>query len=164
VRLPKFSKKVIAIGAAAGLAMGAAGIAAAFFNATGSGTGSATVTTTSNVTLTGTSALSASTTTVAETVAISVSNPNTGHVTLGYVYVSSITAHAGCPAGSFVSTVPSSKSRVPTGASSLSGTELPKITLVTLGTTTPADRQTTCANPISYTLATSQTPPASVQN
>ena len=39
MRLPKFSKKVMAIGAAAGIAMGAAGIAAAYFTSTGTGTG-----------------------------------------------------------------------------------------------------------------------------
>jgi hypothetical protein len=43
VKLPKLSKKLVAIGAATGLAMGAAGIAAAYFTSSGSGTGSATV-------------------------------------------------------------------------------------------------------------------------
>jgi len=43
VRLPKFSKKVMAIGAAAGITLGAAGIAAAYFTTTGTGTGHATV-------------------------------------------------------------------------------------------------------------------------
>jgi len=43
VRLPKFSKKVMVIGAAAGITLGAAGIAAAYFTTTGTGTGHATV-------------------------------------------------------------------------------------------------------------------------
>ncbi len=42
MRLPKFSKKVIAVGAAVGLAMGVAGVAAAHFTSTGTGNGSAT--------------------------------------------------------------------------------------------------------------------------
>ena len=40
MRLPKFSKKVMAIGAAVGIAMGAAGVAAAYLTSTGTGTGS----------------------------------------------------------------------------------------------------------------------------
>lgn len=43
VRFPKFNKKVIAVGAAAGIAMGAAGIAAAYFTSSGSGSSTATV-------------------------------------------------------------------------------------------------------------------------
>lgn len=43
MRFPKFSKKVMVLAAAGGLAMGAAGIAAAYFTSQGTGTGSATV-------------------------------------------------------------------------------------------------------------------------
>lgn len=52
MKLPKFSKKLIAIGAAAGIAMGAAGIAAAYFSATGTGTGKAAVGTATPFTVT----------------------------------------------------------------------------------------------------------------
>jgi hypothetical protein len=55
VRLPKFSKKVIAVGAATGLAMGAAGIAAAYFTNSGTGTGHAVVGTSGTFTATFTS-------------------------------------------------------------------------------------------------------------
>jgi hypothetical protein len=43
VKLPRIKKKFVAIGLATGLAMGAAGIAAAYFSASGSGTGAGNV-------------------------------------------------------------------------------------------------------------------------
>jgi hypothetical protein len=43
MRVPRFKKKFIAIVVASGLVLGAGGIAAAYFTASGSGTGSATV-------------------------------------------------------------------------------------------------------------------------
>jgi hypothetical protein len=43
VRLPRFKKKFVAIGLASGIAIGAGGIAAAYFTASGTGTGSASV-------------------------------------------------------------------------------------------------------------------------
>lgn len=58
MRLPRFSKKFVALGAVVGITMGASGIAAAYFSTTGTGTGSTSV---GSINTTGTFTVSAGT-------------------------------------------------------------------------------------------------------
>lgn len=95
MRIPKFKKKFIAGALAAGLVMGAGGIAAAYLATTGSGTGTATVGTPTTVSV---KSISASTwgPGTAKKVAFSVTNPNS--YTVHLATKATISAHSitGC--------------------------------------------------------------------
>ena len=151
----KLKKKFIAGALAAGLVMGAGGIAAAYFTTTGSGSGSGTVGTPTTVTLSGSVSLSEANPGTAETVTIDVTNPNTGNVTLGTVTISNVHAvnTADCPAASFTVTQPTEAlGSVPTGTSShTTAAKTGKITLVTL----PNATQSTCNAGVAFTLSVS---------
>ncbi len=139
----KFTKKAAAIGLAAGIALGAGGIAAAYFTSSGSGTATATVTGPSSVTLTGHVSLSAVTAGTVTHVAVTVTNPNASAITLANVTITGITpASATCPAGSFTSAAAATAlGKVSHGSTSFTTTaKTPTVTLNTL----PTAAQTAC--------------------
>ena len=116
MKLPRFKKKVVAIGLVGGLAIGAGGIAAAFLTATGSGTGTATVASAVSVTMTG--HIASLHITQFRHVHLLITNPDST-VALGRVSVT-VTRPAGCPTGSFVVTPASTPlGTVPHGTTSL---------------------------------------------
>lgn len=98
MRLPQFTKKAIVVGAAAGIAVGAAGIAAAYFGIGGSGTGTATIGSPSTVTITG-AAVSTLGPGAVHHVGFTADNTNSFTVDVGAVTITGISVtstHSGC--------------------------------------------------------------------
>ncbi len=85
-------KALVAIGSV--LALAAAGVAVAYFTASGSGTGSATVGTSAALTIHGTSASTLYPGT-SSTVSFTVDNPSSGHQELGTIHLASVKACVG---------------------------------------------------------------------
>ena len=152
MHLPKLTKKLAVIAGAAGLAMGASGVAFAYLSTTGSGTGSATVGTPTPVTFTVTTTTVSGLTT-ANKVAFSYTNPNAYKVKLtGDAEVTAVTqtslngtCFTGVDTGTTLLvgthvTTSAATSPIDTIAASTTGTatsaEEPTITLHTTSTTT----------------------------
>lgn len=150
MKLPRFKKKVMAIGIAGGMAIGAGGIAAAFLTATASGTGTAHVAAATSVKIQG---LVPGTIRLGQTrhVRLRLTNPD-GTVMLGTASVS-VTLPTGCPVGSFtVAPAKTDIGSVPHGVTYVNtDTQQPTITFVTLPTTT----QNACTGPLHFRVFTS---------
>lgn len=150
MKLPKFKKKVMAVGIAGGMAIGAGGIAAAFLTATASGTGTAHVAAATSVRIQG---LVPGTITLGHTrhVRLRLTNPD-GTTTLGKASVT-VTLPTGCPAGSFaVAQANTAIGSVPghTVTYVTNDTQQPTITFVTLPVT-----QNACTGPLHFRVFTS---------
>lgn len=137
MRLPHLKKKFIAGALAAGLVMGAGGIAAAYLSASGSGTGSASVgsaKTVSVVTITAKNWVPGT----PHVVAFSVTNPNTFSVTLATpATITSAkvgTCHTAGADTAPVTSTPASTAmgKVAKGKTAASGTEEPSFTVATV--------------------------------
>jgi hypothetical protein len=89
------NKKVAAIGIAAGLTLGMAGAAFAYFTTTGTGTGSGSVGTASQVTISGVSTGAVTPNGQTGDVALTVTNPNSGNQFVTSVSLTSVDAFAG---------------------------------------------------------------------
>lgn len=157
MRVPKFKKKFIAGAMAAGLAMGASGIAAAYLTVSGSGTGTVTLTAGSgSVTLSGAHSVQL---TSATSLTITVDNTYAHAEHLGYIHVTATTnGHCGGTQTDTLSTKvtftysTTAVGTVAHGTSTISsGTDDPKITIATTSSTT----QSTCS--VSLTFSTTKT-------
>ncbi|HVC14538.1 MAG TPA: hypothetical protein VND62_06735 [Acidimicrobiales bacterium] len=150
MRLPKFSKKVMAIGAAAGIAMGAAGIAAAYFPTTGSGSGTATASIQGvKLAVNGTATVPVGTTIH---VHINAYNPNHAKATIGDVTLTNLEpVKVTCPPGSFTTTAASNPLLVTAGPGSFNYTTTTVTPTITLNTIT-GQTQASCLTGVTFTI------------